>query len=125
MCEADNIRFDFSEDKLEFQSWFLKKVEDPESRKMIFSTASLKKMAEFKSGLEWGKWLKSVFEEAEAAGIEMVEREIQRGLQLKKQETPALGDRDKWRVRIRCILNHTRYVQVFFQSGIRPLIGSN
>ena len=68
---------------------------------MIFSPASLKKMAELKSGLKWGRWLKSVFEETETASLELAEKEIQRGIQLKEQDTPALGDRHKWRVRIR------------------------
>ena len=60
MCEAESPRLDFSSEQLEIQSWLLEKTEDPESRKMIFSTASMKKMAEVKNGLKWGQWLKSV-----------------------------------------------------------------
>ena len=101
MCEAENPRLDLSSEEFEIQLWLLEKTEDPESRKMIFSPASLKKMAELKSGLKWGQWLKSLFEEAEAESLKLVEKEVQRGIQLKEQDTPALGDRHKWRVRIR------------------------
>ena len=101
MCEAENPHLKFTSEELEIQSWLLGKTEDPESRKMIFSSASMKKMAELKNGLKWGQWLKSVFEEAEAENLKLLEREIQRGLQLKEQGNPVLGDRYKWRVRIR------------------------
>ena len=101
MCEAENLRFDFSQEELEIQSWFIEKSEDPESRKMIFSSASLKKMAELKSGLKWGKWLKSLFEETEVANLDLAEREIQRGIQLRDQDAPVLAGKRKWRVRIR------------------------
>lgn len=101
MCEAANLRFDLSQEELEIQSWFIEKSEDTEARKMIFSSASLKKMAELKSGLKWVKWLKSLFEEAEVANLELAEREIQRGIQLREQDTLVLAGKSKWRVRIR------------------------
>ena len=101
MCEAENPRLDFSSEELEIQTWLLEKTEDLESRKMIFSSASMKEMAELKNGLKWGQWLKSVFEEAETENLKLVEKEIQRGLQLKEQDNPVLADRYKWRVRIR------------------------
>ena len=101
MCEAEDPRLDVSSEELEIQSWLLQKTDDPESRKLIFSSASMKKMAELKNGLKWGQWLKSVFEEAETENLKLVEKEIQRGLQLKEQDNPVLGDKYKWRVRIR------------------------
>ena len=69
MCEAENPRLDFSSEELEIQTWLLEKTEDPESRKMIFSSASMKEMAELKNGLKWGQWLKYVFEEAETENL--------------------------------------------------------
>ena len=101
MCEVEDMRFDFSQEELDIQSWVIEKSEDPETRKMIFSSASLKKMTELKSGLKWGKWIKSLFEETEAANRELAEREIQRGIQLREKDTPVLAGKSKWRVRIR------------------------
>ena len=101
LCEAENPRLDFSSEELDIQSWLLEKTEDPGSRNLIFSPASMKKMAELKNGLKWVQWLKSVFEEAEAKNLKLVEKEIQRGLQLKEQDNPIVPDRYKWRVRIR------------------------
>ena len=101
LCEAENPRLDFSSEELDIQSWLLEKTEEPESRDFIFSPASMKKMAELKNGLKWVQWLKSVFEEAEAESLKLIEKEIQRGLQLKEQDNPIVPDRYKWRVRIR------------------------
>ena len=99
LCETEIVRIDLSADEMALQSWFLEKSDDPESRKMIFSPASMKKMAELKSGLKWVQWLKSLFDEAESAGLKLAEKEIQRGLQLREQEAPSLWSKQKWRVK--------------------------
>jgi hypothetical protein len=103
IAESEKLRENIPPEEIELQTWFLKTTEDPEKRRMIFSSHSMAKLAELKDAKAWAQWIKSEFEKADAAGRADAEEELR-----KSRELPDKGTKDKWKIRIRIIsASHT------------------
>ena len=76
--------------------WFMDATADPEARTQIMGGASMKKLSELGSVLEWICWLRSEFETAEREAIELAERELARVEPATDEELDP-----KWRVKLR------------------------
>lgn len=98
IVENEKLRDYIPPEEVELQNWFLKIMDDPEKRKMIFSGASMKKLAELKDARAWGLWIKTEFDKADAETHAIVEAELKRS-----RELPATGTKNKWKLRIRII----------------------
>jgi hypothetical protein len=59
---------------------------------------SLDKLAELKDAKAWGRWLKDLFDKAEAEARQAAEKEIERSRNLPETKT-----KDKWKLRVRII----------------------
>lgn len=89
-----------SKDKLQNISWFLDATKNIENRRFIFSSESMKKLAEVGHPHEWMKWLKQQFEDAEAKARNLAERELKRSKPSKKEAL-----QEKWKLKIRFYTN--------------------
>lgn len=76
--------------------WFMDATADPEARAQIMSGASMKKLRELGTVLEWIRWLRSEFETAEREAIELAERELAREEPEKDEELDP-----KWSIKLR------------------------
>jgi len=85
-----------SKDRLQNISWFLDATKNIENRRLIFSSASMKKLAEVGHPYEWIKWLKQQFEDAEIKARDLAERELKRSRPSKKEAL-----QNKWKLKIR------------------------
>lgn len=83
-------------DRLQNISWFLDATKNIENRRLIFSSASMKKLAEVGHPYEWIKWLKQQFEDAETKARDLAERELKRSKPSKKEAL-----QNKWKLKIR------------------------
>jgi hypothetical protein len=97
-AEHAKLRDEISQEEADQQAWFLTATDDPEKRKQILSSGSLAKLAEFKDANAWVKWLKELFDKAQAESHEAAQREIERSRNL-----PDSGTKDKWRLRVRIL----------------------
>jgi AbiV family abortive infection protein len=98
IAEHAKLRDEISQEEADQQAWFLTATDDPEKRKQILSSGSLAKLAEFKDANAWVKWLKELFDKAQAESHEAAQREIERSRNL-----PDSGTKDKWRLRVRIL----------------------
>ncbi|OHV63565.1 hypothetical protein LCM4577_32175 [Mesorhizobium sp. LCM 4577] len=98
IAEVVTVREEIPAEDAALQAWFEMATSDPDQRRQILSSASLKKLAELKSPKEWIRWLKGLFDEAEAEGQAAVALELKRSRNL-----PAEGTKDKWRIRVRIL----------------------
>jgi AbiV family abortive infection protein len=95
MEESAKYREHIPAEELETQAWFLKAADDPETRKALFSSKSMDKLAELKDARAWAQWLRSEFEKAEVEGRAALQKELAR-------KRPTKGsDKKKWKLRIR------------------------
>src|SRR6266496_6137920 len=78
MAVSEKFRDDISQDALDLQTWFLTATEDVEKRRMIMGNASMTKLAELKDAQAWVRWLKELFDKAEAEGRAAAEEELKR-----------------------------------------------
>jgi AbiV family abortive infection protein len=98
LASAETFRDEMPEEFVELQAWLLTSFEDPEKRKTILSRGSLDKLAEFNDVRAWVRWLKDLFDQAEADGRAAARREIERSNQAPDEKT-----KDKWQTRVRII----------------------
>ena len=97
-AETAKLRDEISQEEADQQAWFLAATDDPEKRKQVLSGGSLTKLAELKDAGAWVKWLKDLFDKAEAEGQEAARLELERSRNL-----PNVGTKDKWRLRVRIL----------------------
>jgi AbiV family abortive infection protein len=76
--------------------WFIGATGDPETRKMIFGSASHEKLAEVGDIRTWMAWLRGEFEKAEAEANQHLKAELARTVPGHEQP----GE-EKWRIRVR------------------------
>jgi len=92
---------DLSPEDAENMSWFMSAWQDPESAKLIFGGASLKKLAEFNNHpRRWVAWLKKEFDEADAESRALTEKELKR-----ERPDDSEASKPKWKMRIRLYTN--------------------
>jgi len=77
--------------------WFFRAMENPDKRKLIFSSASIKKLQEIQSGKEWISWMRNIFQKNEDDMRVLAEKEIRRQ---KPSEKEKFEPKYKMRVRI-------------------------
>jgi AbiV family abortive infection protein len=88
---------------LELLTWFIDANGDPETRKLIWGSASLAKLRELKSYPGWMSWLKEQFDNADREAREQVTKELAR-----QRPAGAEASTEKWRIRIRLVsASHT------------------
>lgn len=96
LVSNETFQDEVPQEAIDLQAWLLSCFEDPERRKQILSRGSLDKLAELRNVGEWIRWLKGLFEKAEADGRLAAQKELERSRNL-----PTAKIRDKWRLRIR------------------------
>jgi AbiV family abortive infection protein len=87
----------FEDADVENLKWFFKATEDPDKRKFIFGSASIKKLQEVQNGKEWISWMRGVFQKNEEEMRALAEKEIRRQ---KPSETKKFEPKYKMRVRV-------------------------
>lgn len=87
----------FEDEDIKNLTWFFKATDDPDKRKYIFGSVSIKKLEEVQNGKEWIKWLRDVFQKNEDEMWKFAEQEIRRQ---KPSEKEAFEPKYKMRVRI-------------------------
>jgi AbiV family abortive infection protein len=98
LASTESFQEEMPQDFVDLQAWLLASFDDPEKRKGILSRGSLDKLAEFKDVRAWVRWLKDLFDEAEAQGRAAAQREIERSAQPPEEKT-----KDKWQFRVRIV----------------------
>jgi AbiV family abortive infection protein len=98
MAEVETMRDDVPKEEIDLQAWFLAATDDPEKRKQILSKGSVAKLAELKDARAWVRWLKDLFDKAEAEGRLEAEKELERSRNAGEEKT-----KDKWQLRVRII----------------------
>jgi AbiV family abortive infection protein len=98
MADSERIRDDVPQEEIDLQAWFLTATNDPEKRKLILSKGSMAKLAELKDARAWARWLKDLFDKAEADGRLDAEKELERSRNDGEEKT-----KDKWQLRVRII----------------------
>ncbi len=88
---------EFEKGDVEEITWFFSAVEDVEHRKQIFSSTSLKKLAEVANGKEWIKWLRELYRKNETEMREYAEKELRRK---KPEGEEAFAPKYRMRIRI-------------------------
>lgn len=88
---------EFEEGDVEEIKWFFSAVDDAEHRKQIFSSISLKKLAEVTNGKEWIKWLCELYRKNEIEMREYAEKELRRK---KPEGEEAFAPKYRMRIRI-------------------------
>ena len=99
MVASETFRDEAPQEAIDFQNWLLTSFDDTERRRQILSGGSLDKLAELKDVLEWTRWLKGLFDKAEADGRLAAQKEIERS----RNRLPATKTKDKWKLRIRIL----------------------
>jgi AbiV family abortive infection protein len=94
------IFHEMTKEDAELQAWFLSAADDRETQRMIHSQGSLAKLAEFGDARQWMLWLKQQFQDAEAQAAEIMQAELARSKAL-----PAVGTKEKWRMRVVILTN--------------------
>jgi len=97
VATSERFRGPLSQDELDLQAWFLTATEDIEKRRMILGKVSMTKLAELKDAQAWVRWLKELFDKAEAEGRAAAEEELKRS----REGLPRQGTKNKWKLRIR------------------------
>ena len=91
---------ELAKDDAEILRWFTEATDDDEKFKLIFGSKSMAKLRELNDGQEWMRWLRQVFDEADAESRALAEKELSR-LPAEEEE----GLRDKWKLKIRIFTN--------------------
>lgn len=94
--EKAHSLIDFEEEDVDTLTWYFNAVDDPEKRKHMFSSVSLKKMAELENGKEWMKWLRGVFQKNEDEMRELARKELER-----KEPQGEEREKPKYKMRVR------------------------
>ena len=68
LASSETFREKVPQEYVDLQAWLLTAFEDLEKRKGILSRGSLDKLAELKDVRAWVRWLKDLFDKAEADG---------------------------------------------------------
>lgn len=76
--------------------WFTQAAENQHTRGLIVGGESMRKLPELGSVAEWIRWLRRQFEQAEALGRCLAERELSR-----EEPQPDEAAQDKWQLRVR------------------------
>ncbi len=84
------------EARLEDLNWFHYVSNNPEHRRLIFSSASLDKLGELRSVPDWIRWLREEFSESERESREILQQELEKGV-----VEGVEGDEPKWKVKFR------------------------
>lgn len=96
MASVEDYSVEATREEIDLQNWFLGATDDETKRKLIFSDASMTKLAELGNARKWIEWLKGEFDATQAQAMEIVKRELE-----KNPKTKTSGTKPKWRVRIR------------------------
>jgi len=78
IASTEEHRPEASREDIDIQNWFLVATEDDEKRKLIFSDASMTKLAELGNARAWIEWLKNEFDAAQAQARETLKKELER-----------------------------------------------
>ena len=98
LAASETFRDEVPQEYIDLQAWLLTSFEDSEKRKGILSAGSLEKFAELKDVRAWVRWLKDLFDKAEADSRAAAQREIERSNQAPDEKT-----KDKWQIRVRIV----------------------
>jgi len=91
------VQFDAADERAEDLRWFLEITTDHQNFRMVFSNASMAKLAEFQGDARrWVRWLREQFENAKAEADAALKAEMQRS---RPEEEAARSP--KWEVRVR------------------------
>ncbi len=96
IVEAEKLREEIPNEERELQAWFLATTSDLDKRKVIFSNASMAKLAELKNVQAWARWLRDEFQKNDAESHAIVAQELERSRHLSGK-----GTKQKWKIRIR------------------------
>lgn len=96
MAKTQTHRTDASEDDIDLTEWFMRVVEDPIWRKVIFSSASMTKLGELLDGRKWIVWVKEQYDAAAAVAMTAATNELARVV-------PAQRTQDKWSMVLRIL----------------------
>jgi AbiV family abortive infection protein len=95
MASEEKLRDEVPEEEVQLQLWFLKAAEDPELKRLVFSSQSMTKLSELGVAMEWARWLRETVEASENEARAAAEAELARS-----REDLGTGKR-KWKVRVR------------------------
>lgn len=106
LAASSTLQIDLPPDLLALQSWFMRAADDPETRRQILSRKSFDKLAELGNVQAWMRWLKELFDSADAEARAAAEAELQRSRSLPAGAT----SKEKWKFRIR-LLTHSHSIR--------------
>jgi AbiV family abortive infection protein len=98
LAAAETFREEMPQEFIDLQAWLVASFDDPEKRKMVLLRGSLDKLADLKDVRAWTRWLKDLFDKAEAEGRAAAQKEIERSSQASEEKT-----KDKWQFRVRIL----------------------
>lgn len=84
--KTTHITDKFEDGDVENLKWFFKATEDPDKRKFIFGSTSIKKLEEVQNGKDWISWMRDVFRKNEEEMRALTEKEIRRQKPLEKEK---------------------------------------